>query len=139
MNHFIIKLTSGEFVYGVINDELKEKNMVVVQNPLTWHEYDDDEGNSGSALIKFINGSSDTEIPIATTSIISMARMSTAFENFYEAAVAVQQITDTAYEENIIRMTNRMCDMVLDFQDRQQAISTDELVISHRSSNTTIH
>jgi hypothetical protein len=113
--------------------------MVVIQNPLTWHEYESEEGSAGSALVKYMQGTSENEVPIAITSITSMAKMSPLFENFYDAAVAVQQITDEAYNENIAYMTSRMCDLVMDYQDRMQAMSTDEIVISHKSTNTTIH
>lgn len=140
MSYFIIKLTTGEFVYGTLSTEKEEKGMVIVNNPLTWQEYSDDEGYMGSALVKFINGTSETQVPIATSHIISMAKMSPVFEEYYEAAVAVQEITRESYEESLVNMTSRMCDLVLDYQDRMQSMHTDELVISSkRSSNTTLH
>jgi hypothetical protein len=140
MSHFILKLTSGEFVYGVLDENIKEKGMVILQNPLTWQEYSDDEGRLGSALVKYVNGTSENKIPISVSAIMSMAKMSPIFEEFYEAAVAIQQITDESYNENISLMTSRMYDLVVDYQDRKQALITNELVISSKkSSNTTIH
>lgn len=135
MNHFIVKLTSGEFVYGTIEDT-KSKGMIIVKNPLTWQEYENEEGHLGSALVKYMTGTEEEEVPISTTSITSMARMSPTFEDFYEAAVAVQKITEEAYNENISFMTIRMIDLVMDYQDKHHAHTTGELVASSKS---TIH
>lgn len=139
MSHFILKLTSGENVYCVLDMKDADKKMVIVENPMIWEEYENPEtGQVGTALVKYLNGTAEYKIPVALSSIISIAAMSTAFANFYDAAVAVSKITDEAYDERLASMTSRMIALVMDYQDKAHAEKTGELVISS-SDTTTIH
>jgi hypothetical protein len=141
MSHFILKLTSGESVYGVIDLDKMEKKMVVIKNPLVYEEYESPEGHTGTALVKYMGGTADNAIPIATASITSMAEMSAAFSRYYDAAVAIQEITDQAYQERLGVMTKRMLAMVSDFQEQAIAASLGKDVIVAFPSDTedTIH
>jgi hypothetical protein len=139
MSHFILKLTSGENVYGVLDMGSVDKKMVIVENPMVWEEYENPEtGQTGTALVKYLTGTAESKIPVALSSIISMAAMSDTFSNFYDAAVAVAKIMDDAYDERIAGMTHKMVDLIIDYQDKAQAEKTGELVISS-SNTTTIH
>lgn len=142
MSHYILKLTSGEFVYGIIDTIKTDKKMVVLENPLTWEEYETGDGQIGSALVKFVNGSSETSIPIATTAIVSISKMSKVFEDFYDAAVACQQITDEAYDEKISFMTRKMIGLVMEYQAKAaaDALGKDSIVAFKKpDSDITFH
>lgn len=139
MSHFIVKLTSGEFVYGTVDPKEKDDKMLVINNPLVWEEYEMEDGRTGSALVKYVVGTKETQVPIAITSITSIVTMSQSFEDFYEAAVAVQKITDEAYDEKLSHMTKKMVSLVIDYQARSHASDTDGIVVSLKDSDTTIH
>lgn len=138
MSHFVLKLTSGENVYGVLDIKTADKKMVTIENPMIWEEYESPDGHIGTALVKYITGTKETRVPIALSSIISIAAMSDTFSKFYDAAVVVSKITDEAYNERIVSMTNRMVNLIIDYQDKAQAEKTGELVISS-SDTDTIH
>lgn len=138
MSHFILKLTTGEFVYGVIDLDNTDKNMVTLENPLTWEDYETSDGGHGSALVKYCVGTKDKQIPISSASIISMVAMSTQFSSFYDAAVEVNKITDEAYDEKLLSMTKRMQGMVLDFKAKFIADETGGLV-AYSTDSDTIH
>jgi hypothetical protein len=139
MSHFILKLTSGEFVYGTINPLELDEKMLVIDNPLVWEDYEMEDGRHGTALVKYMTGTKETKIPIAISAVVSMAAMSPSFENMYEAAVAVQKITDESYDEKIVYMTKRMIDLVMDYQAREQAAKTDGIIMTAADTDTTIH
>ena len=139
MNHYIVKLITGEFVYGVLDTENTDKKMIIMENPLTWEEYDSPDGVSGSALVKFVSGTRDSSVPIATHSIISITAMSDAFTDFYDAAVAVQKITDEAYDDKIRYMTRKMCSLVMDYQAQAHADETNGIVGYSTDTDITIH
>lgn len=128
MSHFILKLTSGEIVYGTVDLNSGDKKMIIVKNPLIWEEYESPDGYVGTALVKYLNGTAETQIPLAITSIVSMASMSPTFSQFYDAAVAVQKITDEAYDEKIAHMTKKMKALVTDYQSKVDASQFDGLV-----------
>ena len=77
MSHFIIKLVSGEFVYGKVKSA--ETKMLTIENPLVWEDYISQDGSAGSAMVKYITGSDEKVIPIATNAVVSMAAMSPTF------------------------------------------------------------
>jgi hypothetical protein len=137
MSHYVIKIASGEVIYGTVENEL-EKKMLVVNNPLVWEDYESEDGRVGSALVNYLVGTTEKSIPIAVSSIISMASMSDAFTNFYEVAVKVQEITDEAYKEKLVHMTRKMMGLVMEYQDKAKASSSGGLVIS-ADSDSTIH
>lgn len=138
MSHYIVKLTSGELVYGTIDEKETDKKMLVLNNPLIWEEYETEDGRMGSALVRYITGTPENKVPVAISAIVSMVTMGDAFINFYDAAVAVQKITEEAYEERLVHMTQRMVSLVMDYQNRAHADQTGDLVISS-NSDITIH
>lgn len=140
MNHFILKLTNGELVYGVVDPDNTDKKMVTLENPLTWEEYETSEGGTGSALVKFCVGTKETKLPIAATSITSMALMSDRFAHFYDAAVAVNVITDEAYDEKLAYMTKQMIGLVMDYQAKAESEDNSGALVSYSTdSSNTIH
>lgn len=139
-NHFIVKISTGEFVYGEIDLENTDKKMVTLKNPLVWEEYETADGYSGTALVKYMNGSKDKKIPIATSSIVSMSQMDKTFSEFYDAAVACQQITDEVYNEKLRHQTKKMIGLVLDYQAKAAAAELDGLIITPLDTdNPTFH
>jgi hypothetical protein len=140
MSHYILKLTSGDIVYGIIDLDKTDKKMVVLENPLTWEDYETEDGRVGSALVKYMTGTDETKIPIATSSIVSMCTMSEKFTNYYEAAAACQAITDEAYAEKLVQMTNRMIELVQDYRAKEavEELGPDALV-AYKTDTNTIH
>lgn len=136
MSHYILKLVTGEFVYGKIDIDNTDKKMVSLTNPLVWEEYTSEDGQSGTAMVKYVTGTHEDTIPIATSSIISMATMSEPFTAFYEAAVGITKISDQNYDAKLADMTARMKLMINDHHARKTAKETDELV---SYSTDTIH
>jgi hypothetical protein len=138
MNHFILKLLSGENVYGVIKEKCSSSKMVIIENPMVWEEYEGPDGITGSALVKYLNGTQESSIPISSSSITSMATMSGTFSDFYDAAVEVSKITDESYDERISHMTRKMKSMITDYHARMIADATGE-IIGYRTDIDTIH
>lgn len=139
MSHYIVKINSGELVYGTVDSKETDKDMLILNNPLVWEDYEMEDGRVGSALVKYITGSAESKIPISVKSITSMALMSESFAEFYDVAVAVQQITDEAYQEKLQSMTRKMVGMVIDYQNRTHADKTGDIVFSPTDSDNTIH
>lgn len=139
MSHYVIKITSGELVYGVVDEKATDKKILILQNPLVWEDYESEDGRTGSALVNYITGAKENKIPISTSSIISMSLMTDTFANFYDVAVAVQKITDAAYKEKLEHMTRKMRTMVIDYQDKAYADETGSLIVSSTDTDTTIH
>jgi hypothetical protein len=139
MTHYVLKLSSGELVYGTVDDKKSDKKMLVLNDPLIWEDYESEDGRTGSALVKYMVGAGEEQIPIAIASITSMSTMSDHFANFYDVAVAVQRITDEAYRERLMSMTRGMLGLVIEYQNKQHADSTGGLVMSPSDSDSTIH
>jgi hypothetical protein len=139
MSHYVVKLASGELVYGTIDESETDKKMIVLHNPLIWEDYETDDGRVGSALVNYMVGTTEAKVPIAIAGITSMAAMSQTFANFYDVAVAVQKITDEAYKEKLVHMTKKMLGMVIEYQARQHADKTGDIVMHPTDSDTTIH
>jgi hypothetical protein len=106
---------------------------------MIWEDYETEDGRLGSALVKFITGCSESQVPIAVKSIISMSLLNDAFINFYEVSVEVSKITDEAYQEKLQYMTRKMINLVIDYQNQRHADETGDIVFSPTDSDTTIH
>jgi hypothetical protein len=132
---------SGENVYGVVESLKSDPKMLIIKNPLIWEDYDTPDGYTGSALVKFMAGTSESSIPISISSIVSIANMSPEFSKFYDAAVSVQKITDEAYAEKLLDMTRRMKEMIAGYNEKAQAASfgRDALVAFPLDTEDTIH
>jgi hypothetical protein len=135
MSHYIIKLTSGETVYGMISEPTKG-TMVVVKDPLVWEEYETEDGG-GTALVRYIAGTDEEDIPINKNCIVSMAGMSEEFKDFYDAAVGIQKETNGAYSKKIASMAERMKHYLMDMQAKRHSIDTDDIVAWQ--TDNTIH
>ncbi len=138
MSHFIVKLTSGEAVYGILDEENTDSKMLTLKNPLVWEEYENSEGQVGSVLVKYIVGTDESEIAIATTGLVSMAAMSDQFAKYYDMAVECQKITDQSYAERLKHMTKKMANVIIEYQAKVLSDATDGL-IAYRTDLDTIH
>jgi hypothetical protein len=141
MNHFIIRLITGEVVYGKLSSDSIETKMIIIHDPLTWEEYVSEEGHSSSALVRFCNGTDETEIPIVNTAVISMSRMSKDFTNFYDSAVALQKATEKQYSKRLRQMTDRMHAVLNDYWASSVSAETGDIVCYpiQPDSEDTIH
>jgi hypothetical protein len=139
MSHYVVKISSGELVYGTANKEDADTKMLILNNPLIWEDYETEDGRMGSALVRFITGGKESRIPIASESIISISLMTEEFSKFYDASVEVQKITDEAYKENLHHMTKKMVGLIIEYQNAAQAYKTGELVVSPKDTDHTIH
>ena len=139
MSHYAVKITSGEIVYGTVDEDGTDSKMIVLNNPLVWEDYETEDGRMGSALVKYLTGSNEEKIPIAIASIVSMATMSETFSHFYDVAVQVQKITDESYQERLVHMTKKMVGLVIDYQNTKHPDDTGGIVFSPSESDTTIH
>ena len=139
MSHYAVKITSGEIVYGTVDEDGTDSKMIVLNNPLVWEDYETEDGRMGSALVKYLTGSNEEKIPIAISSIVSMATMNETFSHFYDVSVQVQKITDESYQERLVHMTKKMVGLVIDYQNRKHADDTGGIVFSPSDSDTTIH
>jgi hypothetical protein len=142
MNHFIIKLASGEFVYGMIDEDTVSSKMLVVNNPLTWEEYINEDGMSSSTLTKFCTGSDEEDVPINSSHVVSITAMSPTFARFYDSAVALQKIIEPSYNSKLEAMTNRMFSAVSDHYAKQVQQETGGIVAYYpypEDSDNTIH
>jgi hypothetical protein len=88
----MFKLSSGELVYGTVDDKKSDKKMLVLNDPLIWEDYESEDGRTGSALVKYMVGAGEEQIPIAKLPSLSMSTMSDHFANFYDVAVEVQRL-----------------------------------------------
>lgn len=139
--HFIIKLITGEMIYGKVNTDQSDNKVVIVKDPLMWEEYYNEDGAVGSTLIKYCTGTHEREVPFTNSSIISMNKMSKPFENFYDAAVEIQLLYESAYDNKLKQMTNRMRNTLLSHMAFIKQKETDELVgwIPYDSEDNTLH
>lgn len=140
MSHYAVKITSGEIVYGTFDEPNLGDKMIVINNPLIWEDYEAEDGRVGSALVKYITGTDEDQVGISISSIISVSAMNEEFTRFYDVAVEVQKITDEAYKEKLQYMTRRMLSLVIEYQNKQHAENTGDIVFtSPTDTDTTIH
>lgn len=141
MNHFIIKLITGEVVYGKLSENSIEKKMLIIHDPLVWEEYTNEDGYRGASLVKFCTGSDENEVPIINSAVISMNRMSATFAKFYDAAVVTQMFTETQYQVKLKQMTNRMHNYINDYYAYNHSKDTGDIVMYPTLPDTedTIH
>lgn len=129
MSHFIIKLVTGDTIYGKIQPSQAEgEQMVIVADPLEWEEFYTEEGYPASTLVRYCAGSDETEIPLARTAIISMAAMSEDFIKFYDAAVGMTDISAVAYRSKLRSMTCNMMNKLEAYHATQIQQETGDLV-----------
>lgn len=139
MSHYILKLSSGEFVYGVINPKKSDQKIITMHNPMVWEEYTTQDGYTGTALVRYMTGTTEEIIPISTSHVTSMAKMSETFSGYYDAAVACNKITDESYEEKLAYMTKKITEMVVDHQLKVQAAKTGGIAFTENDISDTIH
>lgn len=129
MSHFIIKLITGDTIYGKIQPSQAEgEQMVIVEDPLEWEEFYTEEGYPATTLVRYCAGSDETEIPIARSAIISMAAMSDDFIDFYDAAIGMTDISANSYKVKLRGMTCNMRNKLEAYHALQIQEETGDLV-----------
>ena len=129
MSHFIIKLITGDTIYGKMQPSQKEgEQMVIVEDPLQWEEFYTEEGYPASTLTRYCSGSDETEIPIARSAIISMAAMNEDFADFYDAAVGMTDMSAAGYKVKLRGMTCNMLNKLQAYHAAQIQEETGQLV-----------
>lgn len=108
MNYYILKLTSGDVIYGMIDEDTISENFLVVSHPMMWEEFYDDEGHASNSLVKYISGTDEEDIPVQSSNIISMALMSKEFIEFYDAALMLQSLSSAPYKKKLLETASRM-------------------------------
>lgn len=125
-SHYVIKLITGESLYATLGKT--EKDVLVVKNPMMWEDYVSEDGMVGSTLVKYVTGSDEKDIPISKTAVISMAKMSNTFINFYDAAVAMTDITVKSYELKLKQITKSMVNRVSEYYATRVQLETNDIV-----------
>lgn len=142
MNNYVLKLVTGESVFCKI-EALPEEKMLIVSDALTWEEFFGEDGYPVTSLVRYCSGSDEKQVPISKAHIVSMAKMSDEFSAFYEAAVAMSDITQRAYTSKLGSMTARMYDKIQAYHAMNHQKKTGELVAyftaGSESDSDTIH
>ena len=128
-NHFVIKLITGDTLYGTISTDDATEGMLIVNDPLIWEEYYNEDGYPASTLVRYCSGSDESEIPIARTAIISMAAMSEDFAEFYDAAVGMTEMSHDIYKSKLQTMTCSMRNKISAYHAAKLLEDTDDLVV----------